>query len=326
VITTPLDEAAPAVSAGAFVHAGTRGGVFAPTLRPEENEMYSKILFAVDDDEALDGAVPVVAAFARTWGAEVCVLHVHRIDPNAANGASRNLVTTVVERLQAGGVRAHGEIRLADHRDRVGPVVASAAAGTGADLVAIGSHGRSDLGALFLGSVSHDASGGLEAPVLVVRASCTAPAEPLTVLVGVDGSTASDEALAEAADVAASFGARVVVVHVNQVMTAEGVAIVEPEERGRAILRHAVATVEARGIDATAEMPVDHSAANGVVLAAERHHADLVVLGSRRPSHLGGLLMGSVAHETIHRLHCPVLLARRVRTALAPAVPQGDPR
>jgi len=49
--------------------------------------------------------------------------------------------------------------------------------------------------------------------------------------------------------------------------------------------------------------------------AADRHDADLVVLGSRRPSPLGELVLGSVAHEAIHGLHRAVLLARRPRPA-----------
>ena len=277
--------------------------------------MFSRILFAVEDDEALADAIPVVAAYARRWSAEVRVTHVHRIDPRAVNGASRRLVASVVDRLRSAGIRAEGEVRLVDHGDRIGPAIAGAAVREGADLVAIGSRGRSDLGALFLGSVSHDASCGLPLPVLVIRASSTAAAEPGKVLVGVDGSAASDEAVTEAADIAASFGATVAVVHVNQLMTAEGVAIVEPEDDARDILRRAVAALEARGVRATAEAPLDRSAANGIVAAAERIGADLVVLGSRRPSHLGGLVMGSVAHEAIHRLRCPVLLAHRVVSA-----------
>src|SRR5215472_4150297 len=244
--------------------------------------MYSRILFAVDDDETLSGAVPVVSALARKWGAEVRVLHVHRIDPGAPDAASRRLVTSVADRLRSDGVSAEGEIRLVHRGEKVGPAIARTATGAGADLVVVGSHGRSDLGAMFLGSVSHDAAAGLEAPVLVLRPSPAAPAESRTVLVGVDGSAASDEAVAEAADVAASFGATVVAVHVFQVMTAGGVAIVEPEEEARAMVRRAVAAVRARGVDATAEVVLDRSAPSGIVAAAERHGADLVVLGSRR--------------------------------------------
>ena len=229
-------------------------------LGSEVMDMFSRILFAVDDDEALAGAVPVVAAYARTLGAEVRVLHVHRIGAAAANGANRRLVQTVVDRLRLAGVRADGEIRLLDHGGPIGPAIADAATREGADLVAIGSHGRSDLGGLFLGSVSHDASGGLSLPVLVLRAACTAPAAPAKVLVGVDGSAASDEAVTEAAEIAASFGATVVVVHVDQLFVAEGVAIVEPEEEARAVLHRAVEAVAGRGVRATADAPVDHSA------------------------------------------------------------------
>lgn len=282
-------------------------------LGSEVNEMYSRVLFAVEDDEALSAAVPVVTAYARKWDAEVRVLHVHRIDPNAVNGAGRRLVQGVVDELRSAGIRAEGEIRLVGDGEKIGPAIAQVAAGEGADLVAIGSRGRSDLGGLFLGSVSHDAACGLRLPVLVLRAASTAPHEPRTVLVGVDGSAASDEAAAEAADLTASFGAALVAVHVKQVIAAEGVAIVEPEEEAAAILRRAVAAAHAVGVGAIAETALDHSAANGLVAAAERHGADLVVLGSRRPSHLGGLVLGSVAHEAIHRLRCPVLLAHRVR-------------
>jgi nucleotide-binding universal stress UspA family protein len=51
-----------------------------------------------------------------------------------------------------------------------------------------------------------------------------------------------------------------------------------------------------------------------IVAAAEGLGADLVVLASRRPSEISGLLVGSVAHQVIHRLQCPVLLAGRSRS------------
>lgn len=73
--------------------------------------MYSRILFAVDDDEALPAAVPVVVAYARKSKAVVRVLHVHRIAPAVTNGASRRLVKSVIERLEAEGVEAEGEMR-----------------------------------------------------------------------------------------------------------------------------------------------------------------------------------------------------------------------
>jgi nucleotide-binding universal stress UspA family protein len=295
-------------------------------LGTEVISMYRRVLFAVADDETLPAAVPVVAAYARRWDADVRVLHVHRIDPAAPNGASRRLVKSVIERLEAEGVRAEGEIRLVERGAKVAPVIAGAATQAEADLVAIGSHGRSDLGALFLGSVSHAVAAGLEAPVLVLRASPTPRAEPRTVLVAVDGSAASGQAVSDAAEVASAFEAEVHVLHVRLVTAAQGASIVEPEEQASAAVRLALETLEARGIRATAEIAVSQSVVPTLVATAERIGADLVVLGSRRPSELGGLLLGSTAHDVIHRLRCPVLLGRHSRAHLGGrGGPEGRP-
>jgi nucleotide-binding universal stress UspA family protein len=155
--------------------------------------------------------------------------------------------------------------------------------------------------------------------MLVVRAAAV-PSEPRTVLVAVDGSAASDEAAAEAAAIASGFGATVHVLHVLPLPRVAGAGLVESEEEAQAILHRGMAAVEERGVRATGDVAADPSVAGAIVAAASRLDADLVVLGSRRPSHLGGLVLGSVAHEVIHQLRRPVLLARLVRAAAAEAV------
>jgi len=271
---------------------------------------YSRILFAVDDDEALFAAERLVGAWARRWDAEVRVLHVRRMDPSVPDTATRRLVDAVVDRLRASGVGSEGEIHVAQLGESVGAVVARAAAHAEADLIAIGSHGRSDLGVLLLGSVSQAVASESLAPVLVLTAPFAWSDEPRTVLVAVDGLAASDEAAAEAAGVAERFGAAVHVYHARRT----DAAAAEPEEAAEAVVRRAVAIVERHGARAIGEITVEHSIANGILRAAERNGADLVVLGSRRPSTLDSLVVGSVAHDVLPRLRCPVLLARRVRT------------
>src|SRR5437660_1793107 len=275
--------------------------------------MERTILFAIDDDEMLAAALPVVGAYARRWDAGVRVLHVAR--PDAPNGAGRRLVTAVVDPLREAGTAAEGEIRPLGPGDDVGAVVAEA--GAHADLVVLGSHGRSEVGALLLGSVGQSAASRLEAPMLVLHAPFQppAPAEPRTVLLAVDGSPTSDEAAAEAARVASGFGAEVRVLHVVPLATVAAAGVTETDQEAEGILRRGVDAVEAGGARATGEIVTDPSVAGAIVAAARRHGADLVVLGSRRPSHLGGLVLGSVGHEVIHQLRRPVLLARHVRQA-----------
>jgi nucleotide-binding universal stress UspA family protein len=55
--------------------------------------------------------------------------------------------------------------------------------------------------------------------------------------------------------------------------------------------------------------------AEAIASTAEWEDIDLVVIASRRPSELSGLLLGSVAHNVIHRMSRPVLLASRARSA-----------
>lgn len=282
-------------------------------LWSEVTKMYRRILFAVEDDQALPTAIAAVAAYAGVWLAPVRVLHVHRFDPAAPNGASRRLVEGVVERLRAQGIDAVGEIRPVRTDAEVAQVIAGVATSSESDLVVVGSRGRSDLAGLILGSVSHRVAGGLDVSVLVIRASHTALRAPRKVLVAVDGSPASDEALAEAATVALRLGAEVLVLHVQQLVAVQGVAIVEPDAEARALVDRGVNELVGRGVRATGESIVDHSVAAAIVAAADRFDADLVVLGSRRPSEVGGILLGSVGHEVVSRTRRPVLLARRVR-------------
>jgi nucleotide-binding universal stress UspA family protein len=274
--------------------------------------MYRRILFAVDDDEALPAAVPVVTEYARRSAAAVRVVHVHRFDMATSNGHDRRLVRSVTDRLESAGVHAEGEVRLLARKERVGTVIARVAEQSGADLVVVGSHGRSDLGALFRGSVGHDLAAVLDTPVLVLRCPPLTAAEPRTILVPVDGSPGADQAVAEAGDIAMAFGAEVIVLHGRLVITAQSGAVVEPQEDAQTILSRATTALEARGIRVRTRTVLTHSAATSVATTAEQTSADLVVLGSRRPSDLEGLLLGSTAHEVVHLLRCPVLLARRV--------------
>ena len=56
--------------------------------------------------------------------------------------------------------------------------------------------------------------------------------------------------------------------------------------------------------------------ASEIIMASSLLDSHLVVLGSRRPSELGGLLFGSVAREVISQAHCPVMSVRASRRSV----------
>jgi nucleotide-binding universal stress UspA family protein len=50
--------------------------------------------------------------------------------------------------------------------------------------------------------------------------------------------------------------------------------------------------------------------AQSIVAAAEDHGSQVIVMGSRGLSDIGGFLLGSVTHKVVHLAPCPVLIAR----------------
>lgn len=276
--------------------------------------MYRRMLFAAAEDEASRGALPFVVAWALLWSASVRVLHVHRVGRDAAARANGRVVKGAVNELLAAGIAADGEVRLARGGENVADVIVRAAIGAEADLVVVGSRGRSDLGGLFLGSVSHRVAAGLQVPVLVLRASPEAAVPPRRILAAVGGPERSEEAVAEAGGIAGRVGGEVLVLHVREGIAAAGSPFLEAEEEASTTVAGLVEGLAERGVRAAGEVVEGHAGAAAVIASvAEQWEADLVVVASRRPSDLGGLLLGSVGHQLVHRLRRPVLFARRVR-------------
>lgn len=132
------------------------------------------------------------------------------------------------------------------------------------------------------------------------------------IVVGVDGSQPSGEALRWAIDEARRRGAAVEAVHAwHQPFVAgystEGALDLGPyEDEARTLLD---AAVEALGD--TGAVPVDRKtvcggAAGALVEAAKG--ADLLVVGSRGRGGFSGLLLGSVSQQVVHHAPCPVVI------------------
>lgn len=281
--------------------------------------MFKKIVVAVDAEGLAASTLPVVAALARPAGAEVFVLHVRDVENELrSSGDARAVLDAAIDELNAAGVPASGELRwIADgHPARAISRVAEA---RGADLVAIGSHGRTELGALVLGSVGNEVAAQVPASLLVTRPATGAEhfergqaARIRRVLLGV--AVGEPTELGEyAARLCRDLGARLKVVHIRQlVAVAEASAYVEPEGEAFDAVRSARAAAAAIGVDADVEVIEGGGAvARELVGVADDWNADLIVLGSRRPSRLDGLFMGSVAHQVIHLTRRAVLLAQR---------------
>lgn len=290
-----------------------------------------KILHATDFSPASRPALDQALLWAELHAARLVLLHVltvrtadpfhpehHFPEPEELARRLRALADSEMAAL------------LAPHRERplqlqelvrsgVDPEreIALAAEELEADLLVLGTHGRRGALHLLMGSV---ASGVLRAagrPVLIVPSRRPRPLGPWRrVLVPVDFSDASRHAVRHAAELVASVGARLELLHVIPPIEAAlpmnlggigalpVVADLEPAARAE-LARLADELPPAVVADCT----VWHGGVVGSILnRAEEGGADLIVVGTTGRTGLDRLLLGSVAENVARLAEVPVLV------------------
>jgi nucleotide-binding universal stress UspA family protein len=138
------------------------------------------------------------------------------------------------------------------------------------------------------------------------------------ILVPTDFSEHAEHALQCAAKLAKPFGATLHVLHVIQlpVMAANPEAPAVPvtfwtelREYARARLAPVQKKLQSQGLTCEIEV-IEDIPGFAISAAAERCHADLIVMGSRGLTGVKHLLLGSVAERTVRAASCPVLTVK----------------
>lgn len=188
------------------------------------------------------------------------------------------------------------------------------------DLIVVGARGSGGLRRLLLGSVSSGVVTHASMPVLVARDLPSREGQLFgRVLVAVDGSESSEEAVGVAARVAKSTGAVLTIIHVIYIPAAvyssgsPSAAGIEKEARKKAeeYLSRAKESAEKAGMDSKVRIVEDlQSPVRGITDYALKMGVDLIVLGTRGLGGFKRLLVGSVASGVVNYAHCSVLVVR----------------
>lgn len=188
-----------------------------------------------------------------------------------------------------------------------------------AQTVVVGSHGRSALPTALLGSVSHQVAIHSSCPVVVVRENGTQGVSGGDVVVGVDGSEASEPALAYAFAYASLTGSGLTAVHTWWWEPLEGVSLGEPWigdwTQIAAQERSLVSELLAGRSQQYPDVRVTSHVVRGdpvIELLGRSAGARLLVVGSRGRGGFIGLLLGSVSRRILKRATCPVAVVRSV--------------
>lgn len=224
----------------------------------------------------------------------------------------RNIIRDAVAIAEAA---AHGEQLQITTELVTGPAVAALAdLSKDATMVVVGCHGRGRLRRM-VGSVSSGLTHHAHCPVAVIHDD-----EPLMpeaafapVVVGIDGSPASESATAIAFDEASRRGVDLVAVHACSDWTGWDYPDVDwptVEQHGQEILAERLAgwheqypDVHVRRV-VVAHHPAQH-------LVKESAHAQLVVVGSHGRGGFAGMLLGSIGSAVAQSAHIPVIVARK---------------
>lgn len=192
-----------------------------------------------------------------------------------------------------------------------------------ADLIVLGTHGRSGMGHVILGSVAADTLRTAKVPVLVIpeRGEGIVPTPENPVLVAVDFSEFTRPTLKLALDMSEAFGAPLELAHVLDRPAGSrfdlggflglGDLPVGPEsgdrEKVEASLRALLGELDVDEGDKATHVLVGTAEVELARLAEERN-AGLFVVGTHGRTGWAKVRLGSVAESVLRTLSCPVLV------------------
>lgn len=127
----------------------------------------------------------------------------------------------------------------------------------------------------------------------------------MTVVLAHAPHVAAESAFESALEEAKRRGAELVMVNATK-----GEALVDTHFASRDWLSDHAERAAAAGVSLRVEQPVVADPVEAVIRATEDHEAQLLVIGVRRRSPVGKLVMGSVAQRLLLGAECPVLAVK----------------
>ena len=284
------------------------------------------ILAGVDGSVASDAAIRFATREAVLRQAPLTLMHVLSPIPEWGAPSMHSEVTAawednarhIVEQARKTTAATSGESALLDVRTEIAYSTAASAASVLVDasaqaqLIVVGSRGMGALGRLVLGSVSNALVQHARCPVAVIHDDAGLANDNAPILVGVDGSPASEAAIALAFDEASRRRVQLVALHAWSdvgVFPVLGMDWRDYETRGAQLLAKSLADGQARFPDVQVQRRLVCDKPSHWLIE-ESQQAQLVVVGSHRRGRLPGITLGSVSSALAHSTRTPLIIHR----------------
>ncbi|MEP6934641.1 MAG: universal stress protein [Nitrospirota bacterium] len=296
--------------------------------------MIKRILFATDFSQWARRAEDYACALACSWKASLTVLSVAEFPPglnpdyqvnqqylaDLLKTASSHLVD-LKGRVERRGIAVTTRVATGIPSEEV----ITAARAEDSDLIVVGTRGKTGLAHVLLGSTAERVIRGAPCPVLTVRTESedkedtSVLSKPITlerILVPVDFSDCSLDALGYAAMVAQQAKASLLLLHVL-----EPVSYGLDFTLGQSTARHADAATWTKRLEELVSshqrptMQVESQLRGGfpsdsILDSAQTLPCDLIVMGTHGRRGISHALSGSVAEAVLRKARCPVLTVR----------------
>lgn len=291
--------------------------------------MYDTVLLPTDGSEGAKRAAGHARTLARVADATVRVVTVvdvrqfesDRVDLDEVSDERRDRLDRAAREAIAAAEDALGDGVATETEVRYGvphAEILDSAEARDADVVVMGTHGRTGLDRALVGSTAERVVRVADRPVFTVGPDAAPTDGYRTVLAPTDGSDGVDPAVAHALDLADGFDATVhglFVADVRSFVSGDDHATPDSaldalEARGQDATAAVAERARERGLDAVAEV-VDGVPTSAILDYAEDCDADVVVVGTHGRTGLDRLLLGSVTENLVRRADCPVLTVRR---------------
>lgn len=273
------------------------------------------IVFPTDGTAVADHALDQAAFYADLFDAVLHVVSVHTYIGDA-------VVSTVIHHSRPARLdppSALGYIEASVEALTPEQGILDYAAKVDADLIVMATHGRRGLAHWLDGSVAEGVARQATCPVLTMSPSvASASARAARILVATDFSDTAYLACAHAVALARRHGAAIDLLHVVEAQIEPGLpgtvigwgpGTTRRFEDARKALGEFVADLDATDLTITYHVVTD-APAHGILDAAERLGADLIVAGSHGRTGLRRLVLGSVAETLVQRAPCPVMIVK----------------
>ena len=291
-----------------------------------------RILCPIDFSDTSHHALAHAAAIARWYEARLSLLYVFvslpavDVPPVILDEDDRARLTAQMREFACSVSRDVSVDYQVHEAGLVHDAIARHAGAAHADLLVLGTHGRSGFQRLFLGSVTEKVMRTVNCPTLIVppRAPDIAPDAPVQfrrILCPTDFSYSSLAALEYAINMAEEADGQLKLLHVTEMPAAltQEPFVTDAElsriretvvENARRRLEQLIPE-EARAYCTVDTAVVEGRAYREILRQAAEKETDLIVMGVHGRGALDLLLFGSTTHHVIRAATCPVLIVRQ---------------